>query len=290
MTVVRVKGFKIYADRHGRMRCYHRRTSTPIDLTKAPLGTAEFFAECVRVAEAGELALPPKPGTLGMLIVEYKKHPAFTELAEHTRNDYQRIFDYLRPIEGTPLARFDARLVVRIRDKAGEGGKRRFANYVKSVLSTVFGSGVERGHMKINPAKGIKNIRRPKGAPDANRPWMDHEQHAVLDSAPAHMLPPLALMAFTGLGPGDALKLPKTFYRHGQIATHPSKTGEPVYWPAPAPLKAIFKDAPKHDAITLCANSGGLPWTESGFRASWRKYRLKLERAQRVNPGSHSTG
>lgn len=72
MTVVRVKGFQIFADRHGRMRCYHRKTKTPVDLTAAPLGTAEFFAECARIAEAGKLALPPKPGTLGLLITEYK--------------------------------------------------------------------------------------------------------------------------------------------------------------------------------------------------------------------------
>src|SRR5712692_4679267 len=96
ITIVRVKGFQIFADRHGRMRCYHRRTKTPVDLTKAPLGSAEFFGECARLAEAGKLQLPPKPGTLGMLIAEYKKHPAFTDLANHTKSDYQRIFDYLR--------------------------------------------------------------------------------------------------------------------------------------------------------------------------------------------------
>jgi len=46
-----------------------------------------------------------------------------------------------------------------------------------------------------------------------------------------------------------------------------------------------LKNAPKHDAITLCANSDGKPWTVSGFRASWRKVRLKLEAEQRVNSG-----
>jgi hypothetical protein len=285
MTVVRVKGFQIFEDRHGRMRCYHRRTKTPVDLKAAPLGSAEFFAACAHIAETGKLALPPKPGTLGMLIVEYKNHPAFTDLADHTKADYQRIFDYLRPIADTALARFDAPLVVRIRDKAAEGGKRRFGNYVKAVLSILFGWGIERGHVTSNPAKGVKNIRKRKGAPDANRPWMDSERHAVLDDAPAHMLPALALMAFTGLGPGDALRLPKTFYKDGKIATRRSKTGEPVYWPVPAPLRAVLKDAPQHDAITLCANSDGKPWTVSGFRASWRKVRLKLEAEQQVNTG-----
>ena len=44
MTVIRVKGFQIFRDRHGRLRCYHRRTHTAIDLNKAPIGSAEFFA------------------------------------------------------------------------------------------------------------------------------------------------------------------------------------------------------------------------------------------------------
>jgi len=48
MTVVRVKGFKIFKDRHGRERCYHRKTGERIDLTKAPMG--EFLAECARIS------------------------------------------------------------------------------------------------------------------------------------------------------------------------------------------------------------------------------------------------
>ena len=50
MTVVRVKGFKIFKDRHGRERCYHRKTGEKIDLTKAPMGSAEFLAECARIS------------------------------------------------------------------------------------------------------------------------------------------------------------------------------------------------------------------------------------------------
>jgi hypothetical protein len=43
MTVVRVKGFQIFDDRHGRRRCYHRRTRIAIDLVKYPIGSAEFL-------------------------------------------------------------------------------------------------------------------------------------------------------------------------------------------------------------------------------------------------------
>jgi hypothetical protein len=79
-----------------------------------------------------------------MLIHAYKEHQAFTNLAERTRQDYEKVLDYLKPIDNTSLARFDPPLVARIRDRAGERG-RRFGNYVKAVLSILFSWGIERG-------------------------------------------------------------------------------------------------------------------------------------------------
>jgi integrase len=284
MTIVRVKGFKIFLDRHGRWRCYHRKTGTPIDLAKSPLGSAEFFADCARIS-ALMTATAPKPGTLGMLISAYRDHPAFRDLAPRTRSDYQGVFDYLRPIADTPLVKFDRPLVVRIRDKAAASRGRKFANDVKARLSTLFGWGSERGYLAGNVASNIKDIRRPKGMPDANRPWADEERDVVLAASSAHMRPAIALMMFTGLGPRDALVLPRTYFRDGEIATRRSKTGEPVFWPCPTPLAAVLAAAPPHSAITLCASSTGRPWTLSGFRASWRPVRRRLEAAGKVGPG-----
>jgi integrase len=284
MTRVRVKGFQIFHDRHGKLRCYHRATRKKIDLAKYPLGSAEFFAACAGITNSIKSAEEPRPGTLGKLIKQYRANAAFTDLQPRTKQDYQRVFDYLKSIDDIPLARFDAPLVVRIRDKATKRG-RRFANYVKAVLSILFGWGLERGHLKLNPAKNVKNIRRPRNLPESNRAWTDQERHAVLSEVPAQMKTGIALMMFTGLGPKDALHLPKTFYRNGEIATKRSKTGAPVYWKAPAQLKAILAKAPKHEAITLCANLRGRPWTESGFRASWRKVRVKLEKEGKIGSG-----
>jgi hypothetical protein len=92
-------------------------------------------------------------------------------------------------------------------------------------------------------------------------------------------------MMFTGLGPKDALTLPRTFAKGGEIATRRTKTGEPVFWPVPAPLKAVLRVSPRHDATTLVASSNGRPWTISGFRASWRKVRIKLEKDELIGPG-----
>jgi integrase len=284
VTRIRVKGFQIFRDRHGKMRCYHRVTRTPVNLDEAPLGSTAFFAECARIAELMKMAGPPKPGTLGLLIAEYKASIAFLDLAPRTQADYQRCLDYFKPIADTPLGRFDRVLVVQIREKTATRHGRRFANYVKAVLSILFAWGSERGYVRENPAAKVKNIRRQKDAPEANRAWSDEECQAVLNALPDHMRAAIALMMFTGLGPKDALRLPRSFFKQGEIATRRSKTGEPVFWPAPSALTTILIESPKHNAITLCANSYGRPWTESGFRASWATVRKKLEKTGRVGP------
>ena len=102
----------------------------------------------------------PKPGTLGLLVAEYMASGAFFDLAPRTKADYQRCLDYRKPIADTPLHRFDRAIVVRIRDKAAMQHGRRFANYVKAVLSIVFAWGAERSFLKENPAAKLKNIRR----------------------------------------------------------------------------------------------------------------------------------
>jgi integrase len=111
------------------------------------------------------------------------------------------------------------------------------------------------------------------------------ERHVVLDRVPNHMRLPIGLMMFTGVGPEDALSLPRSFFKENEIATSRSKTGSPVYWPCPAPLLEIIDAGPAHDAITLCANSKGRPWTGSGFRASWRTVRTELENEGTIGSG-----
>jgi hypothetical protein len=247
VTKIRLRGFQIFKDRHGKWRAYHRKTGKPVDLNKFALGSAEFFAECQRIVALMEARnAKEKPGTLGLLIKDYRDSPAFLDLAPRTQSDYQSHFDYLKPIADAALVKFDRPLVVKIRDKAAEKKGRRFGNYLKATLSVVFSWGRERGYMDDNPASGIKAIKRQKDAPDANRPWTDAERHAVLEAASEHLRPAIALMMFTGLGPKDALTLPRNHWKDGVIATRRAKTGEPVYWPAPARLVAILGAAPRH--------------------------------------------
>ncbi len=86
--------------------------------------------------------------------------------------------------------------MVKIRDKAATQIGCRWVNHVKTVLSLIFAWGVERGHLAANPVFKIKLLKRPKGAPEANRPWHNFERDLVINSLPAHMRVPVMLMMF----------------------------------------------------------------------------------------------
>jgi integrase len=273
MTHVRVRGFKIFRDRHGQPRCYHRATKTSVDLRKTPLGSVGFFAECARIQQLAKLVGRPKPGTLGLLIKEYRASPAFCELSARTRADYQRICDFLQPIADTPLTRIDRPLVVRVRDRMVELHKRHWANYAARFLSVLLGWGYDRGYMSSNPAIGLKSIRRARGTPAANRPWTDQERETVLTVLPLHLI---ALMMFCGLDPQDAIRLPKTALKEGYIDSRRGKTEQPVWIKLPAALVSILGETPIHEAATVAANSFGQSWTSSGLQSSWQKIKCGL--------------
>lgn len=276
MVAVRIKGLKRMKDRHGKRRVYHRATGRPIT---APEGSAEFLAEYLRLEALVAQPAPPKPGTLGALIAAYRASSQFTRLKPLTKRDYQRVFDYLKKVDELALIDLKPSIVARIRDRAEERHGYRFANHVRATLSVTCAWGLERDLVEKNPVVGVKAAKRPKDMPRANRPWTDAEREAVLADIPPHMIAPVVLMMFAGLGPKDAIKLPKTGYQGGTIRLHRAKTGQAVSWPLPDIAVEMLERAPRHDAITFCANSIGRPWTVDGFSASFRKIvnRLKAE-------------
>ena len=287
MTHVRVKGFKIFIDRHGKARCYHRATGHKVDLTKAPLGSAAFFAECERIAAFAEktAATPAKPGTLGALIVETRKSDWWRDLGDRTRADYQWCADYLQPIASTPITRLSAPLIARILEKAAQSKGWRRANYIRSFLMGVFKVCVPLGYVAENYAEKVPQKRRPKDAPRANRPWRRDEVAAMLEHARPHIAAAVVLMANTGLDPCDAVRLRRDEVSGGVIRGLRSKTGQPVAVPITGDLQQALDRAPPHDAITVLATSNGTPWTVAGLRASFRQDRLCLEGEGLVDPG-----
>ena len=178
-TMVPVKGVKRYRDRHGKWRCYHRKTGKPI---VAAFGTAEFFQELAGL-EAVVAARGPVPGTFGSLMLEYRSSPAFADLAPSTKAGYLRYFDVAKPLHDLPLVEIDAPFLATIRDKIAMKRGRRTANYVLAVISLLYTFAKERGYAKDNPVLGVKRLKRDKSRPKANRPWSLEERQTVLDAA-----------------------------------------------------------------------------------------------------------
>jgi integrase len=283
MTKVPIKGIKVYRSR-GKLYAYHRATGIRL---RSHFGTTEFFAELVSI-EAQTSKPKEKPGTWGGLVLAYKDSPRFQdELKQRTRQDYNRLFDWLAPLAAMPLIEITREFVCDLRDKAHTTKKRRFANYVLSVLSVVFSYGMEHGLAYENPASRIKKVRRPKDMPRANRPWTQDEWELVSKAAPKHILAPLLLCGLLGWREGEAISAPRTAYNreNGCLVRTAAKSGREVKTPAPKVIVAALEALFPHDATTLLVSSTGRPWTLNGFRSSFFKLIRKLETKGQIGPG-----
>jgi integrase len=270
MTIVRVKGIKRYRAR-GRWYAYHRKTGTRL---KAEFGTGEFFAELAGLERKSTKALP---GTLGLLLASYRGSRTFKEdLAVSTQQGYGRMMNLLKPLSDMPLVELTPQFIAGLRDKMAEKHGRRIANYVLAVISVACEHGKEQGILKDNPVRGIKRVRRARGAPAANRPWTEAERQVVLTQGPPQIRIPVALGMFTGLRKSDVLKLTKTAVRNSQISRRTSKTGQEVSIPIHPDLAQLLAAESGHDAVTIAVTTNGTPWTISGFNSTFIKAIAKL--------------
>ena len=285
MVEIRVRGVKVYRSRR-KLFAYHRRTGQRI---RAPFGTAAFLAEIERLDKS--LPPEPKPGTLGALIHAYRRSPEFLELAERTRRDYQKVFDYLKPLDPDPVLTLTPAQVIEIRDAAFDAHKRRFANYVVQVLRLLQKWGAPRGFVEINTAAAVPLLRRPRNAPKKNRAWHDDEFEAVLNTATGGVRVAIALGAFAGMREGDAIRVSRAADDGGWLRWTQSKTGEPVELPVHTELRAILDHAYAAQAdstvkpLTLVVGLRGRPYTSNGFQRMFFGLVRRLEGEGRVRPG-----
>lgn len=277
MTVIRVKGFKIFKDRHGKLRCYHRATGHKIDLAIAPIGSPGFFVECEKITASAKAndARAAKAGTLGRLIEAYYTEDHFVNLSPRTKADYRKVADFLRNIVDTPIYLIDTPLIAGIHDKAAKAIGWRQANILRTFLSEVFRFNVPRGTISRNFAAEVIAKPRPKTLTRANRPWTVDELMLVLELAPSHIAAAVAVMANTGLDPTDALRLPRSAVEGGVIWAQRGKTGQAVAIPMAERLETVLATVPHHEAETILANSRGQSWTYDGFATAWDRFKRK---------------
>ena len=283
-TIVRVKGIKRY--RHpktGIWFCYHRKRGTAI---VSKIGSAEFFSELSALENAEKLS-EPLPGTLGMVIAKYRSSPDWEALRPKTKLSYDRAFTVLKPLSNMPLAKIDRAFVFELRDKKilPKYGN-WLANYTITVLSLALGFALDRGWISANPlAQKIKKIRIARDKRAGNRPWTEDECRVVVQRAPSHLLVPIALSMCARLRKSDFLTTTMASIKDGAILVRTSKRGVVITLPVHPILQRAIAARPKSDALQIAVNSRGMPWTKTGFNASFRTFKKELEREGLIGAG-----
>ena len=269
---VRLKGINRISKRlaDGSTVTYHYAWKGGPRLNGKP-GSPEFIASYNEAVNARKLT---PEGTMRSILDAYESSSDFKSLAGRTRADYKK---HLRAIAGEfgdfPLAALNDRRsrgeFLAWRDRLATTS-RRGADYRFAVFARALSWAFNRGLTAINP------LERPGRLYRANRNdaiWTDSDEAAFLAKAPAHLHLALTLALWTGQRQGDLLRLTWTAYDGQSIRLKQRKTGARVALPVGAPLKAALDTAKvsKKDAVTILTTEAGTSWTESGFRASWRK-------------------
>lgn len=266
MSIVKVKGIKRY--RHpktGIWYSYHRASGICIEPPHA-FGSPEFF-EALAKAEKSLKKVEPIPHTWGAAVKGYRLSPAFTELAPRTKSDYEKVLLWLKGFDPDPLSSFTGPRCYKLRDRAFRQKKRRFANYVGTILSLVLAHAVRYGMgITENPAYGMEKIKRSKQDKEPNIPWLKEEVDAFLEVAPPHIAAPFATAYHLGMRGEDVVMLPKTAFKNGALHVKTGKTGIEMTYPVPEALRGLLEAMPKQNSMRLFVNSRGRPWSTNGFR------------------------
>ena len=221
--------------------------------------------------EAIARKVAPPDGMILSLLRGYQGSDDFRRRRDRTRRDYiAKITLIEREFGDFPLAALTDRrtrgVFMAWRDRLALKSRRQ-ADYAWTVLALVLAWGMDRGLISANPcARGGRLYRGNR----VDKVWTSDDEAAFLQSAPGHMHLPLLLALWTGQRQGDLLRLPWSSYDGTRIRLRQSKTGVPVTLKVGAPLKAALDAAPTVCPIIL-VSTDGKPWTEGGFRASWRK-------------------
>lgn len=270
-----------------RVYWYHRATGKRL---KAAPETAEGHLEIAALdAQAkAESALSDAPGgSYAEIWDRYRQSPEWRALKPRTRSDYQAVRDWIGQAARKHVTTLTTAAVFDLRDKAARAKGRRFGNYVVQVLRLTLEWARKRDLCRVNAAKDVDLIRKPRGEANANRAWTAAEVEAFALAAPPQLLVPFALGLFAGMRQGDALIVTWSALDGGALRWIAGKNGEPCIAPITGPLAAVLADAKarRGPAVQIAVTASGSPWTASGFRASFFKLVRKLTAAGAMQPG-----
>jgi len=232
-----------------------------------PLG-AELAAA---MAKYGELIANPAPiTTMGDLFNRYALE-VMPEKAAATQKTNLREISNLRAVFGKMRpADLTAQDIYGYLDARGRTAKTR-ANREVALLAHILRKAVRWGVLAESPAVRIEKHREKKRERDVT---LD-EYAAVYALAPDVIQIAMDLAVITGLRQGDLLKLRLQDLSPDGLTVRTGKTGRRLLFELTPGLSDTIERAKRLrrrvSTLYLIANRNGQPYTDSGFRAMWRR-------------------
>jgi integrase len=258
MAVVRIPYVKVYTDRHGTVRRYFRKPGRKaVPLPGVP-GSAEFMdAYRAAVGEPAPISASRqhRPGSVGALICDYLKSPAFSNLKPSSQRIYRIALDRFGALHGQRMVSDMPRDKVAAYIHAIGAEKPGMANITRAVLRKLLGHAIRVGYRNDNP---VTEIDRYKGG--THHTWTDAERAAYECRWPLGTRERLAyaLLLCTGQRGGDVVKMRRGDIAGGAIAVVQQKTGTALSIPIDHDLAAAL-DAGPSKGLALIGDKHGRP-------------------------------
>lgn len=284
VTWIRLQGVKIVQAK-GRVYAYHRGTGKRLKAAPTMVG-GQWSATPALIAEVAaiEAVKSVKAGTVHALIASYREARAFGELSDRTKKDYRAILIWMADRAGNESPRLLTPVRAReIRDVAVRKHGFRFGKYVCQVMRVVWQHGVDYGFASDNPWRAVSLPKRPKGMPEANRPWTPGEVLVALGDAPIGLARAYAL-TLMGFRPSEVPGIAWTMLTADGIVKRSDKTAFDAVQPVPVALAHLFA-SDNRPAETIASNRYAKPFTVTGLAKAAGEHLAKLHKAGKIGTG-----
>jgi integrase len=257
--------------RHGKTVWYVRVGKGHRVRLRAEYGSPEFYAEyqAALSSQPPRSKSPTKEGTLAWLIERYRETVAWTNLSLATRRQRENIFRHVLEAAGKqPLSKITAAIIMTGRDRRANRPSQ--ARHFLDAMRGLYRWAAKAKIVRTDPTIGIDDPPRAKS--DGFPPWTEDHVAAYEHRWPIGTRERvwLAVLLYTGLRRGDAVRLGRQHVRGGVASIKAEKTDTWVTLPILPALAEALEAGPCGD-LTFIAGKNGNPFTKESFGNEFRK-------------------
>lgn len=212
-----------------------------------------------------------KAGTLGALILQYRRTPEYQGLKPATRKVYERAMGYMEELYGVAVVDLKRRHAKALRDAHAD--RPALADQVKRMFSILMQFAVDQEYRESNPALRIGKLSKGEYAR-----WTDEQIVFALKHLAEPYRRALLLGLYTGQRAGDVARMPWSDYDGEGIQVAQEKTGAKLWVPCHRALRRELETWKADRAsVTILTAARGKPWAHGGsfstaFSAAVRRH------------------